>query len=216
MPAQVKWSRREGILIAAPIGRIDGNNYIEVQNVLEAGIDPDERAMILDFGQLGYISSAGLRVCLIIAKKFNPEGKAFGICNLSDSIREIVTVSGFHGIMSIYDSQSAAIEAITGKADVGDEEEAAQAGKTIPLRSSVDFDIVGENIQHIANFTIEKYEYQNDRTLPLTTREAVVAGITNALWMYVERLKTRRKQLLTEMFKSAETVLEDVVAKAKK
>ncbi len=215
MAAQVKWSRREGILIAAPIGRIDGNNYIEVQNALESGIDSDERAIILDFGQLGYISSAGLRVCLIIAKKFNPEGKAFGICNLSDSIREIVTVSGFHGIMSIYDSQSAAIEALTGKADVGgDGQEAAQASNTIPLRSSVDFDIVGENIQHIANFTIEKYEYKNDRSLSLKEREAVVAGITNALWQYVERLKTRRKQLLTEMFRSAETVLERVVAKS--
>lgn len=215
MAVQIKWSRREGILIAAPIGRIDGNNYIDVQNALESGIDSDERAMILDFSQLGYISSAGLRVCLIIAKKFNPAGKAFGICNLSDSIREIVTVSGFHGIMSIYDSQSAAIEAITGKAG-GDAEEGAQAPATIPIRTSVDFDIVGENIQHIANFTIEKYEYQNDRTLSLKEREAVVAGITNALWQYIERLKTRRKQLLTEMFKSAEKVLEDVVAKAGK
>ncbi|MDE2667403.1 MAG: STAS domain-containing protein [Acidobacteriota bacterium] len=215
MAAQIKWSRREGILIAAPIGRIDGNNYIEVQNALESGIDPDERAMILDFAQLGYISSAGLRVCLIIAKKFNPAGKAFGICNLSDSIREIVTVSGFHGIMSIYDSQSAAIEAITGKAG-GGEEEAGQASATIPIRTSVDFDIVGENIQHIANFTIEKYEYQNDRSLSLKEREAVVAGITNALWQYIERLKTRRKQLLTEMFKSAESVLDEVVAKADK
>ena len=216
MPAQVKWSRREGILIAAPIGRIDGNNYIEVQNALESGIDPDERALILDFAQLGYISSAGLRVCLIVAKKFTPEGKAFGICNLSASIREVVTVSGFHGIMSIYDSQSAAVEAVTGKADVGGAEEAAQAPSTIPVRDSVDFDIIGENIQHIANFTIEKYEYQNDRTLSLKTREAVVAGITNALWMYIERLKTRRKQLLMEMFKSAESVLERVVTKSEK
>ncbi len=215
MAAQVKWSRLEGILIAAPIGRIDGNNYIEVQNTLESGIDSDERAMILDFGQLGYISSAGLRVCLIIAKKFNPEGKAFGICNLSDSIREIVTVSGFHGIMSIYDSQSAAIEAITGSTDLGDEE-AAEASSTIPIRDSVDFDIIGENIQHIANFTIEKYEYKHDRSLSLKEREAVVAGITNALWMYIERLKIRRKQLLTEMFKSAESVLEQVVAKSEK
>ncbi|MCE2514240.1 MAG: STAS domain-containing protein [Acidobacteria bacterium] len=215
MAAQVKWSRLEGILIAAPIGRIDGNNYIEVQNTLESGIDSDERAMILDFGQLGYISSAGLRVCLIIAKKFNPEGKAFGICNLSDSIREIVTVSGFHGIMSIYDSQSAAIEAITGSTDLGDEG-AAEASSTIPIRDSVDFDIIGENIQHISNFTIEKYEYKHDRSLSLKEREAVVAGITNALWMYIERLKIRRKQLLTEMFKSAESVLEQVVAKSEK
>ena len=133
--------------------------------------------------------------------------------NLSDSIREIITVSGFHTIISIYDSQSAAIEAITEKADVSGNQEEAQASTTIPLRSWFDLDIVGENILQIANFTIERYEYQNDRTLPLKTREAVVAGITNALWLYVERLKIRRKQLLTEMFNSAESVLERVVAK---
>ena len=215
MAAQIKWSRREGILIAALIGRIGGYNSIEVQKALEDGIDPDERALILDFAQLGYISSAGLRVCLIIGRKFNPAGKAFAICNLSDSVREIVTVSGFYGIMSIYESQSTAIKAITGKVGVGDKE-TAQAPTTIPLRSSVDFDVVGENIQHIANFTVEKYEYRNDRTLSLKAREAVVAGITHSLWQHIERLKTRRKQLLREMFKSAEAVLEEVVAKAKK
>ena len=53
MPPLVKWSRRAGILIAMPVGRIDGTNYLECQNILESGIDPDENAMILDFGQLG-------------------------------------------------------------------------------------------------------------------------------------------------------------------
>ena len=215
MAAQIKWSRRKGILIAALIGRIGGNNSIEVQKALEYGIDPDERALILNFAQLGYISSAGLRVCLIIGRMFNPAGKAFAICNLSDSIREIVTVSGFYGIMSIYDSQSTAIEAITGKIGAGDKE-GSQSPTTIPLRSSVDFDIVGDNIQHIANFTIEKYEYQNNRTLSLKAREAAVAGITHSLWQLIERLKTRRKQLLREMFKSADAVLEEVVAKAER
>ena len=216
MPAQVKWSRREGILIAAPIGRIDGNNAIKVQKTLETGINPDDRAVILDFAQLAYISSAGLRVCLIIGRNFNPAGKAFGICNLSDSIREIFTVSGFRGIIRIYDSQSAAIEAITEEAGVVGDEEAAKEPTTIPIRSSVDFDIIGDNIQQIANFTIEKYEYQNDRSLPLKTREAIVAGITHSLWQDIERLKSRRKQLLTEMFKCAESVLEELVARAEK
>ena len=63
-----------------PVGRIDGSNHIECQNILESEIDPDEKALILDFVQLGYISSAGLRVCLTLAKKFNEPGKAFGIC----------------------------------------------------------------------------------------------------------------------------------------
>ena len=67
---------------------------------------------------------------------------------------------------------------------------------------------------------LEEFEYAAELLGRLVydgdLREAVVAGITNALWLYIERLKTRRKQLLTEMFKSAESVLERVVAKSEK
>lgn len=213
MPPLVKWSRRAGILIAMPVGRIDGTNYLECQNILESGIDPDENAMILDFGQLGYLSSAGLRVCLVIAKKFTEPGRSFGICNLSRSIRDIVTVSGFDQIISLYDSQSAAIEAIAGETGAESDPAATGAPSTIPVKSAVNFDIVGENIRDIANFTIEKFEYKNDRTLSLQTREAAISEITNSLWQFVERLRNRRQKILEEMFSSAEAALDEVLAK---
>ncbi len=213
MPPLVKWSRRAGILIAMPVGRIDGTNYLECQNILESGIDPDENAMILDFGQLGYLSSAGLRVCLVIAKKFTEPGRSFGICNLSRSIRDIVTVSGFDQIISLYDSQSAAIEAIVGETGAESDPAATGAPSTIPVKIAVNFDIVGENIRDIANFTIEKFEYKNDRTLSLQTREAAISEITNSLWQFVERLRNRRQKILEEMFSSAEAALNEVLAK---
>ena len=213
MPPLIKWSRRSGILIAMPVGRIDGTNYLECQNILESGIDPEEGALILDFARLGYISSAGLRVCLVIAKKFNEPGKAFGICNLSSSIRDIVTVSGFDQIIPLHESQGAAIEAITGVTGFESDRAATQAASTIPTKRAVNFDIVGENIRDIANFTIEKYEYKNDRTLSLQAREAAIAGITNSLWRFVERLRTRRQKILQEMFNSAEKALDEVIAK---
>ena len=212
MPPLVKWSRRGGILIAMPVGRIDGTNYLECQNILESGIDPDEDAMILDFLQLGYISSAGLRVCLVIAKRFHGPGQAFGICNLSRSIRDIITVSGFDQIISLYETQSAAVQAITGETDTGGPA-GTGARSTIPMKSAVNFDIVGENIRDIANFTIEKFEYKNDRTLSLEAREAAIAAITNSLWRFVERLRKRRQKVLEEMFSSAEEALDEVLAK---
>ena len=213
MPPLVKWSRRAGILIAMPVGRIDGTNYLECQNILESGIDPDENAMILDFLQLGYISSAGLRVCLVIAKKFHDPGKAFGICNLSRSIRDIITVSGFDQIISLYETQSAAVQAMAGETDTGSGPAGTGARSTIPIKSAVNFDIVGENIRDIANFTIEKFEYKNDRTLSLETREAAIAAITNSLWRFVERLRKRRQKILEEMFGSAEAALDEVLRK---
>ena len=109
--ADVKWEREEGILIAVLSGRIDSNNAGELQSDLESGIDPGERALVLDFEHVSFISSAGLRVCLVIARKFNEPGKEFGICTLSDPISDVIAISGFDQIIAVHDSQAAAINA---------------------------------------------------------------------------------------------------------
>ncbi|MYF91983.1 MAG: STAS domain-containing protein [Gemmatimonadetes bacterium] len=109
MSVQVKWERKDGILIAMLVGHIDSSNADRFQRIVESGIDSEDRALILDFERVSYISSAGLRVGLIMAKQFKAPGKQFGICALSDSVREVVVASGFDEIISIYESQDAAI-----------------------------------------------------------------------------------------------------------
>ena len=112
MGFDVKWERIEGILIAIVLGRIDGSNANEFQSVLEAGINSTDQALLLDFEQVSYISSAGLRVGLVMAKQFNKPGKQFGICSLSDPVRGVIVISGFNRIIPIYESRDAAIERI--------------------------------------------------------------------------------------------------------
>ena len=109
--ADVKWDRKDGVLIALLSGRIDSSNAGELQSALESGIDPGERALVLDFEQVSFMSSAGLRVCLVIARKFNEPGKEFGICTPSDPIRDVIAISGFDQIIAVHDSQAVAINA---------------------------------------------------------------------------------------------------------
>ena len=109
MGFDIKWERIQGILIAIILGRIDGSNADEFQKVLEAEINSADQALLLDFERVSYISSAGLRVGLIMAKQFNEPGKQFGICSLSDPVSEVVVASGFDEIISIYESRDAAI-----------------------------------------------------------------------------------------------------------
>ena len=37
--------------------------------------------------------------------------------------------------------------------------------RLVTIKNSIDFGIVGDNIQDIADFTVEKYEFRNDTTL---------------------------------------------------
>ena len=92
-------------------GRIDSSNADRFQRIVESGIDSEDQALILDFERVFFISSAGLRISLIISRKFNELGKKFGVCTLSDPIRNVLAISGFDQIIPIYDSQTAAINA---------------------------------------------------------------------------------------------------------
>lgn len=58
-------------------------------------------SLVLDFKNLEYISSAGLRVLIATQKKLNPQGIPFNIINTPDSIKEILSVSGLDNILNI-------------------------------------------------------------------------------------------------------------------
>lgn len=111
MNIDVKWERKDGVLIAMPSGPIDSISASELQSTLESGIDPGEQALVLDVGQVSFISSAGIRIFLIFARKFNELGKQFGICALSDPIRNVITTGGFDRFIEVYDSQAEAVNA---------------------------------------------------------------------------------------------------------
>ena len=56
---------------------------------------------ILDFANLEYISSAGLRVLMATQKKLKAEGIPFVIKNVNEVINEIFRMSGFDKILKI-------------------------------------------------------------------------------------------------------------------
>lgn len=58
-------------------------------------------SLIIDFSDLEYISSAGLRVLIATQKKLKPESIPMIIKNVNDTINEIFRMSGFDKILKI-------------------------------------------------------------------------------------------------------------------
>lgn len=101
--------RNDGILIAMAEGRVDGANAQEFQGALTDAIEPSDRAVVLDLGQITYISSAGLRVILLTARALRRQDAELAVCSLSASIREVFEISGFDKIIPVRDSRPDAI-----------------------------------------------------------------------------------------------------------
>ncbi len=81
-------------------GRIDTITSKELDKEINEELGNFD-SLIMDFTDLEYISSAGLRVLIATQKKLKPENIPFVIRNVDDAIKEIFRMSGFDKILKI-------------------------------------------------------------------------------------------------------------------
>ena len=110
---EITAQRESETVIAKANGRIDSSNSREFHSDLEAVIAKDDPAVVLDFEEVSYISSAGMRVILLTAKSLWSSGVEFVLCSMNGSIREIFKISGFDKIIPIHGSQPEALAAVS-------------------------------------------------------------------------------------------------------
>ncbi|MDR1205816.1 MAG: STAS domain-containing protein [Peptococcaceae bacterium] len=80
--------------------KVDSNTAESVRReVLE--LVRDQTDLTLDFGQTTYISSAGLRVVLILEKKVRAAGGELELRNVKQQILEIFELTGLAGVVRI-------------------------------------------------------------------------------------------------------------------
>ena len=102
---------REDVTILAPRHRVDTNTAPEVEKTIWENIGDGDGKMVIDFSQVDYISSAGLRVLLKTAKQMKKGGGKLGLCNLNEQVTEVLELSGFMGIIDCHDSVDSCIAA---------------------------------------------------------------------------------------------------------
>jgi len=96
-------------LVLEPRGRLDGRSTPAFEERLLGCIEAGERAVLLDCGNLDYISSAGLRAVLTASKRLSDLNGRFALCALNASVREIFRISCFDTIIAIHSDAAAAL-----------------------------------------------------------------------------------------------------------
>lgn len=82
-------------------GRLDTTTAPQLETEINASL-PDAQKMILDFQELEYLSSAGLRVLLGTHKAFMKRGDGeLLIRHVNETIQEVFEITGFLDILNI-------------------------------------------------------------------------------------------------------------------
>lgn len=108
---QISTRTTNDIHIVAVTGSLDSTTSPEAQKSLD-GVLAGAKKVALDFSQLDYISSAGLRILLGVAKQLRAKGGTLGMFGLNQSVREVFEISGFSSILPVYQSEAEALGAM--------------------------------------------------------------------------------------------------------
>lgn len=93
--------------VLVPVARVDSATAKAFEAKVLQVVNGGAPRVVLDFSELDYISSAGLRVVLVGAKMTRAPRK-FVLCGMKPHIREVFDVSGFAKILSIQPDRATA------------------------------------------------------------------------------------------------------------
>jgi anti-anti-sigma factor len=106
---QINESHEAGSLIVSPNGRIDSTTSPKLEQRLGEIVARGERRLVLDFADVEYISSAGLRVMLALAKRLQAGGGALVLCGMTPPVRQVFDLAGFLPLFAVDASRAAAL-----------------------------------------------------------------------------------------------------------
>jgi anti-anti-sigma factor len=92
-------------LVVAPTGRIDHRSAAELEATLLpllAGAAERQGALVLDFAEVEYISSVGLRVLMIAARQMRAAQARLSVAALQSVVAEIFSISRFDKVLVVH------------------------------------------------------------------------------------------------------------------
>lgn len=96
---EIRKNQNGSELTISLIGRLDTTTAPALESTLKQSLN-DITALTLDFAELEYISSAGLRVLLSAQKQMNKQGK-MTLLHVNENIKEVFDITGFSDILTI-------------------------------------------------------------------------------------------------------------------
>lgn len=97
---QINKTNNENHIVYSLAGRLDTITSPELQDALMPSID-GSADIVLDFKELVYVSSAGLRVLLTAQKASIKHGISMNLRNVCDEIMEVFDMTGFSDVLQI-------------------------------------------------------------------------------------------------------------------
>jgi anti-anti-sigma factor len=90
-------------------GRMDAENAPQFEEQCRVCIAEGFVGLVVDLGELRYVSSMGLRSFISVAKTLQEKGGVLRLCRLNGLVKQVFEITGLLPLFSVYQSVDAAV-----------------------------------------------------------------------------------------------------------
>ncbi|HEY3288707.1 MAG TPA: STAS domain-containing protein [Anaerolineae bacterium] len=96
--------QRKPVPVLTISGRLDASTVNILERALMRALSSKEaRTVIVDVGEVTYISSSGLRVLLTARRQVRERGGDILLCSLTPNVRDVMSMVGFTTLFTVYE-----------------------------------------------------------------------------------------------------------------
>ena len=106
---EIKIKEINEVTVVGIEGKLDTSTSPEAVAKIGNLLDDGQKKIILNLENLNYLSSSGLRVFLVLAKRLKSSGGIIKLCCPNDVVKDILDISGFDTIIDVRNTEEEAI-----------------------------------------------------------------------------------------------------------
>ena len=111
-PLEITWIQESNYSLMKIAGEISYTDFSDFEKKAEEAFKQSSKNILVDLSQLTYISSAGLRVLLKMAKELSAMKKNLALFGLNEFVHSVFQIAGFDKIFNIYKDKKSTLEAL--------------------------------------------------------------------------------------------------------
>lgn len=106
---QVNEEEKGDVIVLRISGRLDAVSSPQTEKRVSDIIDEGKLKIVMDFGGVDYLSSAGMRMLLATTKKLKALSGKLVVCAVRDNVMDVLKMSGFDHVLDLAATEDEAI-----------------------------------------------------------------------------------------------------------
>lgn len=108
--------RRSGVVVIVPRGRVDSSASAQLEKAMLTPVSAGEKRLVIDMAGVEYISSAGLRAFLLLARRTKEAAGQLVLAGMNPGVKQVFDLAGFTPLFTVEASAEAALTRLSATA----------------------------------------------------------------------------------------------------